>query len=963
MDTLIKLLDYGQSYWLDNLSREKINSGELEKRVSAQGLRGITSNPSIFYEAISGGSEYDAAIKDLVQKGNSPGHIYDALTIKDVQDACDILLPVHKSSKGTDGFVSLEVPPALARDTEGTIKEARRLFKAVNRKNCMIKIPGTLEGLPAIEQTLYEGININITLLFSVKRYKEVGEAYIRAMKRRLKEGKKISHVISVASFFLSRIDTFADEILSQYITDTRLLQANNETPAEDPASILGKTGTASAVMAYQVFKELFHSGEWKKLEKSGAHVQRVLWASTSNKNPLYDDLRYVEPLIGADTVNTLPDKTITIFEEKGKLAGNTIDEGVAQAKQTFRTLKKVGINIDMLTQQLENEGVKKFAEAYEKLMNILALKRMAELEGSCAMQAIQCKALEADWKAVCTSLNENHAGRRLFAKDVTLWNKTDKAQIQTIREGLGWLTLPNDMLGAANKFAAFAAQIKEEGYTSVVLLGMGGSSLCSEVARETFGSVNGYPKLYVLDNTAPDAIRDIEEKTDIRKTLFIVASKSGSTLETNCFFHYFYEKLNAQVGKIAGKNFVAITDKDTSLVKLASQYKFRKVFINAPDVGGRYSVLSDFGILPMALVGIDVQAILKNAQQMMICCGPDVPAMANPGISLGALLGIAQRKGRDKITFVLSSSLESFGFWVEQLLAESTGKEGKGVIPVNGEELDGPGEYANDRVFVHMYLTSDSNQVNERKLKALEDAGHPVVRIAIPNKIALGGVYYLWEIATAIAGLIIGINPFDQPNVAESKTNTNNLLAKWIEEGSFKELTPMFSRGEIKLFGGEKVKQLIQGHAGSVTDFISSFLSHSKQDDYIALLPYFMLTYSRTRILQDWRETMKSESKEATTLLNGPRYLHSTGQLHKGGPGTGLYILLMADDNDAMPIPGQKYSFSILHRAQALGDFRSLSDKGRRVILIDLGKNIDKGMENLWNSIRSEEPVKMHQF
>ncbi len=410
----------------------------------------------------------------------------------------------------------------------------------------------------------------------------------------------------------------------------------------------------------------------------------------------------------------------------------------------------------------------------------------------------------ESKLKLFYTYLDENHVGKRLFEKDTTLW-KTDTMQAQTIREGLGWLTLPDDMLLIADKFMAFANTIKDEGYTSAVLLGMGGSSLCSEVARETFGSANGFPRLYVLDNTEPAAIEELERNINPEKTLFIVASKSGSTLETNCFFQYFYHVLEKGMGKTAGKNFVAITDADTSLAKLSEEFKFRETFINPPDVGGRYSVLSDFGILPMALVGIDVNAILHSAKLMMLGCGADIPAEINPGISLGTLLGLAQRKGRDKVTFVLSSSLKPFGYWVEQLLAESTGKEGKGLIPVNGEELSAPKKYADDRVFIHIFLTSDSNEADETKLKALENAGYPVVHINLPNKNALGGAYYQWEIATAIAGMIIGINPFDQPNVAESKKNTNNILDEWIQKGSFNEPTPLLQQGEKKIVEGEK--------------------------------------------------------------------------------------------------------------------------------------------------------------
>ncbi len=375
MNTLIDLLEYGQSYWLDNLTRGKITTGELKKRVEEQGLRGITSNPSIFNKAISAGQDYDGQISALVKEGKNPQQIYDALTIKDVQDACDILNPVYEESGGTDGFVSLEVPPYLARDTEGTMKEARRLYSAVGKQNCLIKIPGTKEGIPAIEQMLYEGININITLLFSVDRYVEVAQAYIRAIERSAGEGKPVDHVISVASVFLSRIDVLTDQLLEQYIIQTGENENTNQIKL-----LSGRAGTATARLCYQRFKEIFSDESWKKLEEKGAHVQRPLWASTSNKDPQYDDLRYVESLIGNNTVNTLPDETIAAFADHGSIKKDAIEEELGPTNELFGELKEMGIDISFITQQLENEGVQKFTESYNKLISNLADKRLKML-------------------------------------------------------------------------------------------------------------------------------------------------------------------------------------------------------------------------------------------------------------------------------------------------------------------------------------------------------------------------------------------------------------------------------------------------------------------------------------------------------------------------------------------------------------------------------------------------------
>ncbi|MBL0309677.1 MAG: hypothetical protein IPP77_08390 [Bacteroidetes bacterium] len=546
---------------------------------------------------------------------------------------------------------------------------------------------------------------------------------------------------------------------------------------------------------------------------------------------------------------------------------------------------------------------------------------------------------------------------RLLFAQYPQLWKK-DAEQIKSISERMGWLTLPNHSTKSVEAIVAFVKTVKGEGYTHAVLLGMGGSSLCSEVARQTYATTDGYLQLWVLDNTDPSAILDIESKIDLEKTLFIVASKSGKTQETLSFFHYFYRQLETRKKAKPGNNFIAITDHDTPLVKVAKEFKFRKVFINPPDLGGRYSVLSDFGLVPMALMGIDIKAILSSAEQMQNSCDA-VPSASNPGISLGIVLGVCQKNGRDKVTFILSSSITSFGYWVEQLLAESTGKEGKGLIPVHGETIADPEYYGKDRIFIHMYLPADNNIADDKKIKALEEAEYPVVRIKVENKIALGGEYYRWEIATAIAAVIMGINPFDQPNVEESKKHTGQLLEAWSKDGDFKISQPLLNVEDISLYGGKRTEQLALGHYKTAGAAVNGFTAMAKPNDYIALLPYFMITNQRTKILQAWRQLMRDELKIATTLLNGPRYLHSTGQLHKGGPDTGLYIILIGDEEKDLAIAGEEFGFATLHKAQALGDFRSLDDKGRRVIRIHLDKNIDQGLNKLFQSVKD---AKQHQ-
>ncbi|MFZ0452272.1 MAG: bifunctional transaldolase/phosoglucose isomerase [Ignavibacteriaceae bacterium] len=946
MNALLELINYGQSYWLDNLTRKMIKSGELKKRVTKEGLRGNTSNPAIFNKAISGGNDYDQQINKLVNEKKTIGEIYDALTVKDVQDACDILRPVYDESNGLDGYISLEVSPYLAHDTEGTMNDARRLYKAVDRPNCFIKIPGTKEGVPAIEQMLYEGININVTLLFSIASYEAVAHAHINALERRMAEGKSVDNVSSVASFFLSRIDVLADQLLSHLI-----IPENNSGDGPRPEHLLGKAAVASAKLAYQSFKRIFSGDRWQKLVEKGARVQRPLWASTSTKDPLYNDVKYVEPLIGKDTVNTMPEVTISAFADHGKIEADSVEKDIDEAQKVFDDLKKVGIDIDFVTDQLVNDGIQKFIDPFNNLMISLAKKRMEILGDKTGFQKITYGKSESSVKDALKSLDEKQFTRRLFAKDPYLW-KSDKETAKAIKNRLGWINI-NDFIDRAGDIEEFAKSIKQDKFKFVVLLGMGGSSLCPEVVRETFGSKAGFPQLLMLDNTDPAAVKNIESKIDVSKSLFIVASKSGTTTETLSFYKYFYDVVKDRGIENPGNHFIAITDAGTPLEEEAKDKNFRRFFTNPADYGGRYSALSYFGLVPMALIGVDIKRILDNARQIEISSDASIPSNANPSINLGTLLGINKLQGRDKVTFILSESVSAFGYWVEQLIAESTGKEGTGLIPVEGEVPGKPEVYGNDRVFVYLFTSDDDDQKNEKKLKALEKEGYPVVKIELQNKLALGAEFFRWELATATAGRIINVNPFDEPNVAESKKNSKDLLNEWKEKGSFGEGEPVLKDGEIAVFCNKNADWMFEGHRKFLPAFLNTFVKLANSPDYLAMLAYFMQTPEREKILQSIRMKLRDKLKVATTLGYGPRYMHSTGQLHKGGPNTGVMILFTYDVEEDAAIPGSDYGFATLQRAQALGDFRSLNDKNRRVIRIHLGKNIEQSLKKLESGLK----------
>ena len=946
MNPLRQLLEFGQSYWLDNLTRDMIRGGELARRVTEEGLRGVTSNPAIFHKAISKGKEYDDQIETLVREGLAVSAIYERLVVSDIQEACDILRPVYDESAGLDGYVSLEVSPYLAHDTQASLEEARRLHRLVERPNVFIKIPGTRAGFAAIEEALYEGININITLLFSVAHYEAVAEAHLRALERRAEAGRAVDNVASVASFFLSRIDVLVDQLLGH-----RIQPAVTTGPGPRPEQLLGKAAIANAKLAYQHLRRVVSSDRWKRVASRGARIQRLLWASTSTKDPLYDEIRYVEPLIGPHTVNTMPAETIRAFAERGVVA-TTVERDLDGAREVMEQLAAVGVDFDHVTWQLENEGVQKFRDPFDQLMATLAERRQSILEGEIATQTIQTGSAKESVDAGLEALDDRQFGRRLYENDPSLWS-SDLHEQKSIRHRLGWLDSVEAFRSRITDVTAFADHVREEGFTHVVLLGMGGSSLSPEVCREIFGPANGWPELLVLDSTDPAAVREVERRIDVAHTLFIVASKSGTTTETLSFYRYFWKATRDAVST-PGDHFVAITDPGTPLAKEANSQGFRRTFENPEDIGGRYSALSYFGLVPMALLGLDVARLLDRALVMQRTCGPFIPAERNPGLHLGALLGLAARQGRDKVTFAPSRSLGAFGAWAEQLLAESTGKGGRGLIPVDREPPGASEVYGPDRLFVGMRESGDNDGDANTFLEARATEGHPIVRIELSDPLDIGAEFLRWEVATSMAGSILGINPFDEPNVAESKRNTSDLLEQWERDRSLSEGSTLAGDEWMTFHGEPGQAWLSQEHSRSSESVLQQFLGSVKPRDYIALLAYVHRTQAIHELLTSFRVRLRERLRIATTLGYGPRYLHSTGQLHKGGPNTGLFLLLTTDPAEDVPIPGETYGFRTLQRAQALGDYRALVDKGRRVLRVHLGGEVEAAIVHLATVLQS---------
>ena len=937
MNPLKQLEAYGQSPWLDYLKRSLIEKGELSALIERDGLKGVTSNPSIFEKAIGESDEYADALNEFqAQADHGIAAIYEHLAIADIRGAADLLRPVYEQTRGRDGYVSLECSPYLANDTEATVREALRLWAAVERPNLMVKVPATPAGIPAARRLTGTGLNINITLLFSVSVYEQVVEAYLSGLEDLTRAGGDVSKIGSVASIFVSRIDTAVDK---------RLDKLGDKVMAD---RLRGKAGIANAKIAYARYKALFSGPRWQQLAASGARTQRLLWASTSTKSPAYKDTMYVEALIGRDTVDTIPPATMDAFRDHGNVTPDVIEQEVAGARALLATLEDRGVSLEEVAEELVRDGVQQFADAFDKLFGAIARRRRALLDGD--RVSLEIRPASPEMKTAFEGETElwrkDGRMRRLWAGDKSLWVATDEDK------WLGWLHILEQELADVERLYGFAEEVKQRGYTDVVLLGMGGSSLGPEVLGETFGRQSGWPRFHMLDSTDPAQIHAIGRAVELGKTLFIVSSKSGSTLEPNIFMDYFLDRVGAVRGKNkAGEHFVAVTDPGSPLEQRAKQLRFAHVFHGDPSIGGRYSVLSKFGLVPAAVMGLDVKRLLETAQLMERACGPDVPPAENPGVQLGVAMGVAAtRFGRDKVTIIASPAIAAFGAWLEQLLAESTGKNGRGLIPLAGEPLTTPERYGGDRFFAYLELDDEFDPSQRRGVEALERAGHPVARISVKDAWHIGQEFFRWEIATAVAGAIIGIDPFDQPDVEASKDKTSALTEKYEKSHSLPAEAPLFRENGLALHADPRNAAELGQHntlSGYLRSHFGRVHAGTKAGDYVALLAYIERNEAHTQKLTAMRTRIRDRTRAATCLGFGPRFQHSTGQAYKGGPNSGVFLQITCDDPTDIDVPSHSYSFGVVKAAQARGDLEVLVERGRRALRVHL-KGVDAGLAEL---------------
>lgn len=931
MDTMIKVLPTvelaraGQSPWLDFLSRDLLKNGEMKAWVETKGVLGVTSNPAIFQKAItesSGG--YVKDISKFAKQGKSTLEIYDTLTIQDIRDTCDLFLPTYEKTQGEHGFVSLEVLPNLAHDAQSTISEAKRLWKAVNRPNTLIKVPATQEGVAALRELIGSGVSVNVTLMFSLKHYQDVANAYLDGLQTFHKKGGDLSKVHSVASVFVSRIDSALDKQLAQMQEKTK-----DTLKIEELEYLKGKAAIANSKTVYQEFKRIFSNEKFRDMQGQGARLQKVLWASTSSKNPNYSDLIYVEPLIGYETVNTMPSATLEAFLDHGQVTNNSVEQNLDEALHVVDQLEKLGLDLNAIGEGLQSAGVKAFMDAFDVLLGALEQEREKVLkikaQTPCA-QRVNFKSSPAAEKKLSNfedRFSKSSLPERFYQYDASLWSSDAEVQ-KKVSNRLGWLKVFDWIHSKLYEIDALVEQVKEEKISDVVLLGMGGSSLAPEVMSLICKTSAKSPRFHVLDTTDPDILLATQKAVNLARTIFIVASKSGSTIETASQFRYFYGEVLKMHQKdrwpsvSAGRHFVAITDPGSPLFQTASEKNFRKVFVNPSDIGGRFSALSFFGMVPAALMGIDIRTQLRNAKaydaKLRFQRGID---MSSP-IGLGLALGALAESGINKLSFVLPKGIESLGTWLEQLIAESTGKAGKGIFPIVGESLHLPEAYRKDRFFVVICSSKMKlNAADTKKLAALKKAGFPVIEIDWKSDGCLAAEFYRWEVATAVCGIAMSINPFDEPNVTESKEITGKLL---------KELETT-----KKLAAPKNLLSLKQ--AGKIQSFLSG-----GQNDYVAILAFIERTPSVEKELDRLRRKIWDLCKIPVLVGIGPRYLHSIGQLYKGGPRTGKFLVISKKPKKDASVPGTKYKFSQLLRAQAFGDAQALASKKIPVLAVDFG-------------------------
>lgn len=909
-----RLQALGVSVWLRGLTRELLESGRLARLLAAGEIRGVLADAEVLSKAIASGESYTAPLRPLAQAGWPPEQALDALRVDDVRAAADLLLPLYERTNGDDGYVSLSVRPASLHDKDLALEEARWFWASVNRPNLLVEIPVAAALLSTIEQAVSEGINIHAAGIFSLERYADVFEAYVRGLEARQARGDSLEHVASVASFSLARLDDHLDRRLTE-------LSARGGSEGERAESLRRRSGVALAKLAHAQFRAAIAADRFLLLAERGARPQRLMWSTGASGEGGPDLATSLAELAGAETVLSVPLEALPLGPWKGE-DDAAIDRDLSAARGALEALESLGISLSAVSDFLENEGLARLATAFDAISEAVRGRHKSLRQEIVGLAAVLPE--------VIARLDAESISRRLWRGDPALWVDPER-QGDEVKGRLGWLHLPQASEGVVADLASFALDLRRSGFLHAVLLGMGGSALAPEVFRRTLDRGQGL-RLHVLDSTDPASVLEITRAVPPIEALYIVASKSGSTAEPLALFEHFWAEAREKLGDDAPSHFAAVTDPGTPLEKLARERRFRRLFLAPPDVGGRFSALSVFGLLPASLLGVDADALLHGGARMARACGTKAEASRSPGAFLGALMAAAARSGRGRLTIVADPEIAPLADWIEQLVAESSGKEGRGILPIVGEPPGGARSYGRERLVVYLRCSGSLDPRVDGWIRS----GTPVAILDCEQGASgLGAEMFRWEIATAVACHIIGVNAFDQPDVQRAKARTSDLLRAYTRKGSLASPPTLWEGPGLALCGDREGP--VPPPDGGLGGLATWLLKQVDAGKGLALLVYTHQKPELERRLAALRKVLRDRAHLATTLGFGPRYLHSTGQIHKGGPDDQVFLVVTARPEVDVPIPGAGYSFGVLERAQAIGDLQALLERGRRAFGLQL--------------------------
>ncbi len=908
MNNLEKLAIHGQGIWLNYLRRSLVTNDSL-KGLIKDGITGVVLDPQIIEKAMEGSNEYDEQISMILSTGKNtdPEELYWKLVIKDLREAADQLSSAYENTGGDAGYVSVGLFLRDPLETKDMVRRAERLWKQVDRKNLMIEVPAIDQGYPVIDTLISRGINVNVTHLFSTDDYERAARHYLRGLEKCENPAK----VASVASFSVSKID--------------ELIRSRLRNAEEDKyTSLMDRVGIANSRLAIKSLRRIFSTKRWKKLERKGARIQKLLFVDTKPSRPELPGLFYVNQLIAGETISSMVPSTLFEFMDHGTV-GDTLGKNPEEEENLLSRAQEQGLILDKFLEELKKCEIGSLRKMFQKIHEMVG-EKISGISGPRLPKQI----LETEPISIRDQISrwrKSSFNRRLWQKDASLWFDEPVPEIE---DRLGWLTLPETSPNLLERYHSFARMVSEHEIDKIVLMGMGGSSLAPRVFQQTFGNAPGYPELIVLDSTHPNAIERVSREIDLERTLFAVASKSGTTLEPNLLLQYFWHQMSKIIPD-PGNRFIAITDPGSPLQQRAKELEFREIFLAAPDLGGRYSALTAYGLVPAALIGIDVCELVDRSRLASEASSFCISEDESKPLRLGAALGKAAKRGKNKLTFIPSRSLENFPIWLEQLIAESTGKDGKGILPIVGEPQVEPEDYGPDRFFILYRLGAEEKEQQESLFQKLRDLHHPAVKIELRDRIDIGAEIFRWEMAIASAGSIMGIHPFNQPNVERSKELARKVM---------RERNP----------SAEDLEELGIFHEKEVGQGVEDLLSNAKPGSYISIQGFLSCNQDMLGIIDSTRLQLMKRSGLPVTFGEGPRFLHSTGQLHKGGK-NGLFLQLVDDPVRRVPIPDKKYSFADVVKSQSIGDYGALKDSGKYVLRINLGSDPSTGLRTL-NSI-----------